>query len=175
MSRIVLRMAPAAVLLTAFCMSTVKAELRPQPQYVRAPSATLRTPARFVHQNGTRPIQAVSATAPQKMLTTDAPKKAVAGYPYLNAPMYSCPRQNVPVQIGGAAIQHPALKPQEMMHEHTYRAMYPPFFYKVKGSWLWTPFGMESHDCWELQGTMVDVKYRSRFGLLSGFWPPCAR
>jgi len=65
-----------------------------------------------------------------------------------------------------------AFAPHEMLYQHEYRGLYAPYYYRVKGSWLWTPFGIESHDKWELMGTEVKVKYKSNYGLLSGFVPP---
>jgi hypothetical protein len=92
------------------------------------------------------------------------------GYPYLGAPLYPCPKQNIPHQIGGTLITNRAFDPHEMLYEHEYRSLYPPYYYKVKGSWLWTPFGIESHDKWELIGTEVNVKYHAREGLFSNFF-----
>ncbi|MGH7128206.1 MAG: hypothetical protein ACREIV_06540, partial [Planctomycetaceae bacterium] len=65
-----------------------------------------------------------------------------------------------------------ALSPHEMLHPHTYRAMYPPFYYKVKGQWIVTPWGVWSRDRWELQGTEVKVQYRDHIHPLSFFHPP---
>ena len=72
-------------------------------------------------------------------------------------------------------IVNQALAPHEMMHAHRYRAMYPPFYYKVSGSWIVRPFGVESQDHWELQGTEVEVKYHDRIRLKSRFVPPIFR
>jgi hypothetical protein len=94
------------------------------------------------------------------------------GYPNLGAPMYPCPLPNIPVQVGGTQVTNPAFAPHEMLYPHQYRAMYGPFFYRVKGSWIWTPFGIESHDKWELQGTEVKVNYKSRISPFSGFIAP---
>lgn len=93
-------------------------------------------------------------------------------YPYLGASLYPCPKQGIPPQVGGTMIPTEAFAPHEMMYPHEYNAMYAPFYYRVKGKWLWTPFGMESHDKWELLGTRVNVKYRSSYSLFSGFIPP---
>lgn len=84
-----------------------------------------------------------------------------AGYVKLNAPMYPCPRPNIPIWTGATMITNQALAPHEMLYPHTYRAMYPPFYHRVHGKYFWTPFGMRSHENWKLQGTMVEVKYRS--------------
>ncbi|MBI1314781.1 hypothetical protein GC176_26095 [bacterium] len=94
------------------------------------------------------------------------------GYPYLGAPLYPCPQPNIPVQVGGTMVTNPAFAPHEMLYAHKYRSMYGPFYYRVKGAWIWTPFGMESHDKWELVGTEVKVNYKSTICPLSGFVPP---
>jgi hypothetical protein len=96
-------------------------------------------------------------------------------YPVLNAPLYPCPVQYTPSWNGGTIITNQALAPHEMLYPHRYHAMYPPFYYKVKGCWIWTPFGMRQHEHWELQGTEVKVNYRSRISWLSGFHPPRIR
>ena len=93
-------------------------------------------------------------------------------YPQMHAPMYPTPVPNVPAQVGGTVVSNPAFAPHEMLYPHQYKALYPPFYHKVKGAWWWTPWGMESHDKWELQGTEVKVKYRSSFAPFSGFVAP---
>lgn len=111
----------------------------------------------------------------QGYLQAPAPQMApipIRQYPYLNAPLYPSPAQDVPVQVGGTMITNQAFAPHEMLYPHEYRGMYAPYYYKVKGCWLWTPFGIESHDKWELMGTEVKVKYRSTYSPLSGFIPP---
>ena len=97
------------------------------------------------------------------------------GYPYLNAPLYSSPVQNVPYQVGGTLITNQAFAPHEMLYPHTYHAIYPPYYYSVKGSWMISPWGVWSRDTWRLQGTEVKVKYRSRIPLLTGFVAPGRR
>jgi hypothetical protein len=92
------------------------------------------------------------------------------GYPYLGASLYPSPKQNIPHQVGGTMITNRAFDPHEMLYAHEYRSLYPPFYYKVKGSWLWTPFGIESHDKWELIGTEVKVKYHAREGIFANFF-----
>lgn len=83
------------------------------------------------------------------------------GYVHLGAPLYPSPRPNIPVWTGSTFITNQALAPHEMLYPHTYRALYPPYYHRVKGGYMWTPFGMRTHEKWELQGTMVQVKYRS--------------
>ncbi|MCX7394041.1 MAG: hypothetical protein NTW75_07920 [Planctomycetales bacterium] len=96
-----------------------------------------------------------------------------AGYPQLNAPLYPSPRPNIPSWTGSTMITNQAFAPHEMLYPHTYRAIYPPFYHRVKGKWIVTPFGVRSHEHWELQGTQVQVKYRSQYpGLLHGAWHP---
>ena len=84
------------------------------------------------------------------------------GYPQTGASLYPAPIPGIPQQIGGTVIYNAALQPHEMLYAHRYRAMYPPYYYKVNGGWMVTPFGVWSHEDWKLQGTMVDVKYKSR-------------
>lgn len=98
------------------------------------------------------------------------------GYVRLGAPMYPTPRPNIPIWSGSTVITNQALAPQEMLYPHTYRALYPPYYHRVKGGWILTPLGVRSHERWQLQGTMVEVKYRSTYpGLLSGaYWHPPA-
>jgi hypothetical protein len=97
------------------------------------------------------------------------------GYPYLNAPLYPSPQPNVPVQVGSSVYTNQAFAPHEMLYPHTYRAMYPPFYFHVRGKWMVTPWGVWSHDHWVLQGTKVQVKYRSQKPMLSLFCPPVVR
>ena len=142
--------------------------------------ATPSAPAKIINHIPSQPIffaYEEAASAPEGQAKADAPKIVPAsgvtpGYPQLSAPLSPVPRQDVPIQVGGTMIAHPALAPHEMLYAHSYRGLYPPFYYKVDGSWMWTPFGMESHDKWQLQGTDVRVKYHSRIGLLSMFAPP---
>jgi hypothetical protein len=95
------------------------------------------------------------------------------GYVHLGAPMYPTPKPNVPAWTGTTFITSPALAPHEMLYPHTYRALYPPYYHRVKGHFLWTPFGMRSHENWELQGTMVQVKYRSSYpSFFHSSWHP---
>lgn len=96
-------------------------------------------------------------------------------YPQLGAALYPSPAQNIPAQVGGTVYTNQAFAPHELMHEHEYRAMYPPFYYRVKGNWMLTPFGMESHDRWELMGTEVKVKYSSRIPFKTLFMAPANR
>ena len=96
------------------------------------------------------------------------------GYVRLGAPMYPTPRPNIPIWTGSTMITNQAFAPQEMLYPHTYRSIYPPFYHRVKGGWILTPLGVRSHEKWELQGTQVQVKYRSSYpGIFSGAcWCP---
>lgn len=141
--------------------------------------------ARAQDGNGTTPAPAMAIPGRPAFPPTWAPGAAALpapafaqiapGYPYLNAPMYACPRPDVPYQMGGVFITNQALYPQEMMHPHDYKAMYPPFYYRAHGGWIVTPFGVRSHEYWSLQGTVVKVKYRPNYGLFSAFHPPVLR
>jgi hypothetical protein len=94
------------------------------------------------------------------------------GYVYLNASLYPCPEPHVPYQTGMTLITNQALAPHEMLYPHEYKALYPPYNYRVKGSWVVTPFGVWSHDRWKLEGTEVEVEYRSHYSHFSLFMPP---
>lgn len=98
------------------------------------------------------------------------------GYVRLGGALYPTPRPNIPIWTGSTVITNQALAPHEMLYPHTYRALYPPYYHRVKGHWLLTPLGVRSHEQWQLQGTMVEVKYRSHYpGLFSGAcWHPPA-
>lgn len=121
------------------------------------------------------------AAAPSHGVPQQLPPGAVvimpapAQYPQMHAPMYPSPLPNVPVQMGGTVYTNQAFAPHEMLYPHRYKALFPPFYYKVSGKWWWTPFGMESHDKWELQGTEVNVRYRGSYRPFSGFIPPVSR
>jgi hypothetical protein len=94
------------------------------------------------------------------------------GYPYLNAALYPCPEPRVPYQTGLTLITNQALAPHEFLYPHEYKALYPPYYYRVKGQWVVTPWGVLSHDRWKLQGTEVEVEYRSHYSHFSLFVPP---
>ena len=98
--------------------------------------------------------------------------RAPQGYPQMHAPLYPSPVPNVPTYVGGTTITNQAFAPHEMLYPHQYKSLYPPFYYKVHGKWWWTPFGMESHDKWELQGTEVKVNYLFRNPKLTGGQKP---
>ena len=94
------------------------------------------------------------------------------GYPYLNASLYPSPRPNIPYQVGATLITNQALAPHEMLYPHTYKALYPPYYHKTRGFWLWTPLGVWSHQHQSPDGTLVKVKYRSHYSPFSLFCPP---
>jgi hypothetical protein len=197
MSRFLIRLAALTALLPVFIVSKVQAQgpghgypQQPMPTYYVGQSGILPVshpsdiPARFAPHQQPRPIHLADSAESRNSAAKDNPgpaAPAVAGpayypyYPYLNAPLYPVPQPYIPRQVGGAMIVNQALAPHEMLYPHTYRALYPPYYYSVKGSWLWTPFGMRSHDRVRLEGTEVKVKYRGNYGLLSGFVPPVIR
>jgi len=131
---------------------------------------TLRADEGYVNL-GSKTAQPVSAGQPTAELPAPAPA-VQPGYVYLGASMYPSPQPNIPIWTGSTFIPTPALAPHEMLYPHTYRALYPPYYHRVKGCYAWTPFGMKSHEKWELQGTMVQVKYRSHYPLFHEFHPP---
>lgn len=104
--------------------------------------------------------------------TAPAPHCGPNVYPRLNAPLYPAPVQYTPHWNGGTFITNQAFAPHEMTYPHRYHAMYPPFYHRVEGKWILTPFGMRQHEEWKLEGTEVLVNYRSRFKLFSGYHPP---
>jgi hypothetical protein len=60
-----------------------------------------------------------------------------------------------------------------MLYPHKYRAMYPPFYYKVVGGWIVTPNGVKQHERWVLEGTTVKVNYNAhRHPLARIFFAP---
>jgi len=101
-----------------------------------------------------------------------APGIIPSQYPNLNAPLYPCPLPNIPYQTGGALITNQALNPHEMLYPHTYRSVYPPYYYEVHGGWKLFPWGVCQSEHWRLRGTVVTVKYSSSIGLFSGYVPP---
>jgi hypothetical protein len=150
-------------------------ELQVPPISVPAPLDTPDTMARPVSSRGPMVPQTAmyrqeaAAVAPGPMAinpeayaTPMAPPAQQPGYVRLGAPLYPSPRPNIPIWSGATMITTPAFAPHEMLYPHTYRAMYPPFYHRVKGGWFVTPFGVRSHERWELQGTQVEVKYRSQ-------------
>jgi len=103
------------------------------------------------------------------------PQNGSGMYPQTGAALYPAPRPGIPQQVGGIAIENQAFHPHEMLHEHRYRAIYPPYYYKVNGGWMVTPFGVWSKEDWKLQGTQVDVKYHSSISPFTLFKPPVIR
>jgi hypothetical protein len=105
-------------------------------------------------------------------LPPTAPNISTTGYPSLNAPMYPCPLPYIPYQTGGTLITNQAFDPHEMLYPHTYRSLYPPYYYEVTGGWKVFPWGVGQSERWRLRGTYVSVKYSSSWGLFSGWCPP---
>lgn len=93
-------------------------------------------------------------------------------YPAPKAGLYPSPVQNTPGWHGQTIVTNQAFAPHEMLYPHEYHAMYGPYYYQVRGGFIWTPFGMRTHERWELKGTEVEVKYHDRIKLFSGFHPP---
>ncbi len=104
-----------------------------------------------------------------------SPMSSGGQYPQTGAALYPAPVPGIPQQMGGAAIMNQAFHPHEMLYSHEYHAMYPPYYYKVNGRFMMTPFGMWSHEDWKLQGTRVDVKYNSHISPFTLFHPPFHR
>lgn len=142
------------------------------------PRVITSTPARFENAQQARPISYSHGHAKHKNYAAGQPMPSAAGmtmlpgYPQLGAPMYPSPKPGVPDYVGRTVITNQALAPQEMLYAHEYNAMYGPYYYRVKGGWFWTPFGVRSHERWKLEGTQVNVKYKTSFGLFPKFIPP---
>jgi hypothetical protein len=102
------------------------------------------------------------------------PPPPVVGYVQLKAPLYPAPQPNIPIWTGGTMITNQAFAPHEMLYPHTYRAVYPPFYHRVKGQYFWTPFGYRTNERWDLLGTEVKVKYRSHWPIF-GPHPPAIK
>ena len=137
---------PARAALSLACL----AALGPAAGLVSGPSATAQEPAdpaahAFLHQEG---------------------------HVHLAAPLYPSPRQDVPIQVGGTFITNPAFAPHEYLYPHDYNAMYGPFYYRSRGTWAITPWGVRTNERWDLVGTTVKVKYRSKIPFWTGFHPP---
>ena len=105
----------------------------------------------------------------------DRPFLNQEGYVYLNAPLYTAPVQNVPIQVGGTMVTNPAFAPHEMLYPHDYNALYGPFYHRARGTWAITPWGVRTNERWDLVGTQVKVKYRSKIPFFTGFSAPFAR
>ena len=124
---------------------------------------------------GAQPVSNIHQPPVPLQPTVPAPAAVVggqAGYVHLSAPLYPSPKPTVPIWAGATFIPTPALAPHEMLYPHTYRAMYPPYYHRVTGKYFMTPFGMRTHEDWELQGTLVEVKYRSNYSKKHPFIPP---
>lgn len=91
------------------------------------------------------------------------------------AALYPSPHAGIPREVGGATIVNHAFHPHEMMYAHKYKSMYGPFYYKVRGKWMVTPFGVWSKENWKLQGTQVEVNYKSHISPFAKFRPPILR
>ncbi|MCH8828811.1 MAG: hypothetical protein IID45_04460 [Planctomycetes bacterium] len=180
MSRSMIRLSvfSAAFAVTAF--SSADAQVRTvngravQPQ--RLPQSAV--PVQSIPRQRAVPGYPVYYAAPNTAGKNRQPAGAArvpARYPYLNAPLYSSPVQNVPYQVGGTMITNQAFAPHEMLYPHTYRALYPPYYYRVRGSWIVWPWGVESYDRWKLMGTEVKVEYSSSIPFFSRFTRPLFR
>jgi len=142
--------------------SVIRAQ-SPQPAYFSQPKKIIINPDQ---RNGPpKPMN-----APQGRPVSRIP--AQDGYVRLGAPMNPVPRPDIPYQVGSTFSTNQAFSPHEMLYPHSYRAMYPPYFYQVRGQWYSILGHMTNHEFWELKGTQVDVDYCSRIPLMSRFQNP---
>jgi len=86
--------------------------------------------------------------------------------PPIQAPLYPSPRPDIPSEVGWTVISNQALAPYEMTYAHSYKALYPPYYYKNCHGLSCLPLVPKPH----LVGTEVRVKYHSHYKLGSGFW-----
>jgi hypothetical protein len=196
MTRIALFSATISVVLSAVMMPSSQADDTADPFNAELLTPPVSVPAPLNHDASTaQPVTSFGPLAPRAAVYRQSgdsasqgtpmpinpeayavPQQAPGaqpGYVRLGAPMYPCPRPNIPAWSGATMITSPALAPHEMLYPHTYRSIHGPFYQRVKGGWIWTPFGIRSHERWELQGTQVEVKYRSQPPLwTSGMWFP---
>jgi len=136
------------------------------------------TPPQPVYQNSAGPYSFASSPGytPGAGPVSMSPAGGTSGNPGpSSAALYPAPKPGIPQQMGGTAIVHQAFHPHEMLYPHRYKAMYGPFYYKVNGKWMVTPFGVWSKENWKLQGTTVDVKYKSHISPFSMFKTPVIR
>ncbi|QDT39615.1 hypothetical protein [Stratiformator vulcanicus] len=155
MSRQLLRIAGCTVLLLPFAVGTSHAANPP----------ALLPGSQIAQPRNVRPVQ-FQAQPPMPVAAPAAASQP--GFVYLNAPLYPVPRPDVPIQMGATLLTNQAFHPQEMLYPHDYVAMYPPYYYRAKGGWVVTPWGVRNKETWELQGTKVKVKYRSHAPFWSG-------
>jgi hypothetical protein len=162
----------AAIWLTAVMINSSQAQLPQWAQSAQKQPVQLTggiQPALLPPQKETRTVP-VNHHPPR--VTANRP---IAGtpthdcYPQTGAALYPSPVPYVPYQVGATLHTNQAFYPHEMLYPHRYTAMYPPFYYVVTGGWIVTPWGVRSNDVWHLEGTRVDVKYKSNHGLFSGF------
>ncbi|MEZ6125319.1 MAG: hypothetical protein R3C49_19395 [Planctomycetaceae bacterium] len=159
------------------------AESAPQPTpYPVSPNNQVRS---FEATESTQPFQFASGPTSGSINATQVGfgiphRPMVYEYPGMDGgysgsgpgPLYPCPVPGIPQQIGGSAIVHQAFHPHEMLYAHRYKSMYGPYYYKVHGGWVVTPFGVWSKENWKLQGTTVDVKYKSHISPFAMFHRP---
>ena len=157
----------------------------PQPVYRNSPgvyntvSHRVAQPTQPVYRNSPGVYSTVSHRLAPAPVTSSGGKTSGAsksGAP-LNpgTALYPAPVPGIPRQMGGTTVSNQFLNPHEMLYAHRYRAMYPPYSYKVNGKWMVTPFGVWSHEDWHLQGTKVDVKYKSSISPFALFHRPLGR
>ncbi len=193
MLRLAIHSTACLAVLVTFSLSTARAQFRSasrqnsasarQVHWTAAPprygtvapaSYANMAPQQFAYPAYARPIQQAASSVRTPAATGTpmmAPNHQQGRYPQMNAALYPCPQYNIPYQVGATVITNQAMAPHEMLYGHKYKAMYGPFYYKVKGRRILTPFGFESHENWKLMGTEVRVKYNTRFGLFTGYFP----
>lgn len=183
MARTTFRAAACTVMLSAWTLNSAFAQTYGIQTSAGTTGPQGATAAQNPAQTGNQPVEPAGYHAgvivhepgpipAPRYLPPSAPGIIPAQYPYLNASLYPCPLPNIPYQTGGALITNQALDPHEMLYPHTYRSIYPPYYYEVHGGWKLFPWGVWQSEHWRLRGTVVTVKYSPSIGLFSGFVPP---
>lgn len=168
MSRLVFQRSLLAGMLAATMISSAGAQVgvirapSPQPVFDYQPRKIIINP----HPGSGPPLPMRHDAQPVRRIP------AQNGYVRLQAPLYPVPRPNIPYQVGSTFNTNQAFAPYEMLYPHSYRALYPPYYYEVNGRWYSILGHMTNHEYWKLRGTSVQVDYCSRIPLMSRFRNP---
>ncbi len=159
-------------------------------------TAGYNSPQGFVPQYDTTAMQAAQAPANDVSFANPIPARPTGnvmnglngGVPVYQTPpnvvygapgvsrvdgaMYPAPHGGIPAYVGQTMITNPAFDPHEMLHAHSYRGLYGPFYHKTCRHWVLTPFGICKTEKRILMGTEVRVNYKSHISPFALFWPP---
>ncbi|MFO1021908.1 MAG: hypothetical protein U0903_14630 [Planctomycetales bacterium] len=170
----------AVLLLPLLALQTARAQDNGgQPALINpsAPAATYFDP-RTYSITDSNPVQQTTAAAAQPApapMIQPVPAAPDGNYPILNAPLYPCPRPNIPPGVGTTVITNPALAPHEMLYPHKTTGLYGPFYHKTYRGWILTPLGVYKTEKRKLTGTTVEVNYKGHISPFALFFPPVGR